>query len=42
MLNMYRDYVMSEVLGDELIKDVSLTDMVELNNEKVAIKVERV
>ena len=33
---------MSEVLGDELIKDVSLTDMVELNNEKVAIKVERV
>ena len=41
MLNMYRDYVMSEVLGDELIKDVSLTDMVELNNEKVAIKVER-
>ena len=42
MLNMYRDYVMSEVLGDELIKDVSLTDMVQLNNEKVAIKVERV
>ena len=42
MLNMYKDYVMSEVLGDELIKDVSLTDMVELNNEKVAIKVERV
>ena len=42
MLKDYRDYVMGEVLGDELIKDVSLTDMVELNNEKVAIKVERV
>ena len=42
MLNMYKDYVMGEVLGDDLIKDVSLTEMVELNDEKVAIKVERV
>ena len=39
---MYKDYVMGEVLGDDLIKDVSLTEMVELNDEKVAIKVERV
>ena len=42
MLNMYKDYVMGEVLGDDLIKDVSLTEMVALNDEKVAIKVERV
>ena len=42
MFDMYKDYVMSEVLGDELIKDTNLKDMVELNNEKAAIKVERV
>ena len=42
MLNMYKDYVMGEVLGDELIKDISLTEKFELNDEEAAIKVERV
>ena len=42
MLSMYKDYVMGEVLGDELIKDISLTDECELNDEKACIKVERV
>ena len=41
MLNMYRDYVMSEVLGDELVEtDDELN--IELNDEKVAIRVERI
>ena len=42
MLDKYRDYVMGEVLGDELIEDESLTDECELNDEKACIKVERV
>ena len=42
MFDMYKDYVMGEVLGDELIKDVSLTEEYELNEEKACIKVERV
>ena len=42
MLDMYKDYVMNEVLGDELIKDISLTDKCELNDEEAYIKVERV
>ncbi len=42
MLTMYKDYVMGEVLGDELIKDISLTEECELNDEKAYIKVERV
>ena len=42
MLGKYRDYVMGEVLGDELIEDESLTDECELNDEKACIKVERV
>jgi len=42
MLDMYKDYVMNEVLGDELIKDISLTDKCELNDEDAFIKVERV
>ena len=42
MLSMYKDYVMGEVLGDELIKDISLTDECELNDEKACIKIERV
>ena len=33
---------MGEVLGDELIKDISLTEKFELNDEEAAIKVERV
>ena len=42
MLDMYKDYVMNEVLGDELIKDISLTEKCELNDEEAYIKVERV
>ena len=42
MLKTYKDYVMGEVLGDELIKDISLKDKCELNEEEAYIKVERV
>ena len=42
MFTLYKDYVMGEVLGDKLIKDESLKDECELNDEKVSIKVERV
>ena len=42
MLEMYKDYVMNEVLGDELIKDISLTEKCELNDEEACIKVERI
>ena len=42
MLEEYKDYVMGEVLGDELIKDTSLTDKCLLNNEEAYIKVEKI
>ena len=42
MFELYKDYVMGEVLGDELIKDDSLTEKYPLNDEESAIKVERV
>ena len=42
MLEKYYDYVMGEVLGDELINDDSLMFDDELNDEKVAIKVEKI
>jgi len=42
MFTLYKDYVMGEVLGDELIKDISLTDKYELNDEETYIKVERI
>lgn len=42
MLDMYYDYVMGEVLGDELILDNKLTNLEEMNEEKVEIKVERI
>ena len=42
MLDMYKDYVMGEVLGEELIKDESLTDLEAMNNEQAAIKVEKI
>ena len=41
MLDEYYDYVMGEVLGDELIKDETLVFDDKLNDEDVAIKVER-
>ena len=44
MLKDFRDYVMGETLGDELIKDISLTDKdkCDLNDEEAYIKVEKV
>ncbi len=42
MLAMYKDYVMGEVLGEELIKDETLTNLETMNNEEVAIKVEKI
>ena len=42
MFELYKDYVMGEVLGDELIKDISLTEKCDLNDEEAFIKVERV
>ena len=42
MLDKYYDYVMGEVLGDELIKEESLTEEYELNDEKASIKVEKI
>ena len=42
MFNLYKDYVMGEVLGDELIKDDSLTEKYPLNDEEAYIKVERI
>ena len=44
MFKLYKDYVMGEVLGDELIKDISLKEKYkcELNDEEAYIKVERI
>lgn len=42
MLNHYYDYVMGEVLGDKLVVDESLDFDDKLNDEEVAIRVERV
>ena len=41
MLVKYYDYVMGEVLGDELVKDETLAFDDKLNDEDVAIKVEK-
>lgn len=42
MLTLYKDYIMGEVLGDELIKDKSLKEKCMLNEEEAYIKIERV
>ena len=42
MLNMYNEYVMGEILGEELIKDTTLDNFEDMNMEKVAIKVEKI
>ena len=42
MLKEYKEYIMGEVLGDELIKDISLTDACQLNDEEAFIKVEKI
>ena len=42
MFSLYKDYVMGEVLGDELIKDTKLKDKCELNEEEAFIKVEKI
>lgn len=41
MMNVYKDYVMGEVLGDELVETEDELN-IELNDEKVAIRVERI
>ena len=41
MLDKYYDYVMGEVLGDELVKDETLVFDDKLNDEDVVIKVEK-
>lgn len=41
MLEEYREYVMGEVLGDELVLDPALPYDDELNNEQVGIQVEK-
>ena len=44
MFKLYKDYIMGEVLGDELIKDIGLKEKYkcELNDEEAYIKVERI
>ncbi|MDD5888541.1 MAG: isoleucine--tRNA ligase [bacterium] len=42
MFAMYKDYIMGEILGDELIKDISLTEECLLNDEQAYIKIERI
>ncbi len=42
MLEHYKDYVMKETLGDNLIKDTSLKDKYDLNEEESYIKVEKI
>jgi isoleucyl-tRNA synthetase len=42
MFELYKDYVMGEVLGDKLVKDTKLKDKYDLNDEEAYIKVEKV
>ena len=42
MFSLYKDYIMQEVLGDELIKDISLDKKYTLNEEETYIKVEKI
>ena len=42
MFELYKDYVMGEVLGDKLEKNTKLKDKYDLNDEEVFIKVEKV
>ena len=42
MFEYYKDYIMGEVLGDNLIKDNDLDNYADLNDEKVSIKIEKV
>ncbi|MBR2246238.1 MAG: isoleucine--tRNA ligase, partial [Bacilli bacterium] len=37
MLDMYKDYVKGEVLGEKIVKDEKLEDLEDINNEKVSI-----
>ena len=41
MLDKYKDYVMGETLGEELILDDTLTEEFEMNDEKACVKVEK-
>ena len=42
MFKLYKDYIMGEVLGDELIKDISLKNKYQLNDEEAYIDVEKI
>ena len=42
MFDLYKDYIMGEVLGDELIKDISLKKKYTLNDEEAYIDVKKV
>ena len=44
MLRKFKDYIVGETLGEELIKDISLTEkyQCDLNEEEAYIKVEKV
>ena len=42
MFKLYKDYIMGEVLGDELIKDINLKNLYKLNDEDAYIDVEKV
>ena len=42
MFTLYKDYIMGEVLGDELIKDISLKKKYTLNDEEAYIDVKKV
>ena len=42
MLTLYKNYIMNEVLGDIIEKDISLTEKTLLNEEEAYIKIERI
>ena len=42
MFSKYKDYIMKEVLGEELIKDTNLDTEFDLNETKCRIDVEKV
>ena len=42
MLTLHKDYIMGEILGEKLIKDTSLKDKYDLNDEELYIKIEKI
>ena len=41
MLKNYKDYIMGEILCDKLVKDISLTEKYQLNEEEVYLKIKK-